>query len=183
MRWNYFSTSDTTLTIGASSGSTGPWKGDGTFTTSNSMGSGGSFTAGSPTLVYSDADEWYQRYLWQGLCPQAFTTQVVSAVGDAVEGNNSPPKNPYGGCAPGDSPFGFARLDPNHGEFDSDRSTAWGYGTDATIWNFNFGGQTGFTNSIHHHYYYNNPGGGFSAVCGGGSGMMPNSRIIYSSGY
>lgn len=187
MRWNYYATSDTTLTVGLSTSSdTGPWSEDGSYTTTNDMGSGGSFTATNPTLIYSDADEWYQRYHTvpsQPLCAY-WTTQVVSAVGDAVEGSNSPQRNPYGGCAPGDSPYGFARLDPNGGEFDSDRGIAWGYSTDATVWGFTFGGQTGFTTSIHHHYYYNPPNpGGDSYVCGGGSGLMPDSRILYSSGY
>jgi hypothetical protein len=60
---------------------------------------------------------------------------------------------------------------------------AWGYSGDATVWTATFGGHTGFTNSIHHQYMYNNPGGGTSYVCDGGSEMMPNSKLLYSSGY
>jgi hypothetical protein len=74
-------------------------------------------------------------------------------------------------------------LDPNNGFFDSDRATAKGYSADATVWGFSFGGHTGFTSTIHHHYMYNNPGGGVSYICGGDSGRMPNSKIIYSSGW
>ena len=183
MRWTYYSTSDTTLSIGFSTKSdTGPWSFDGTFTTSNSLGSGGGFTATNPTLIYVDGDMWYQRYIWYDLCP-GYTDQVATAVADSVEGSNSPPKNPYGGCAPGDSPYGYAEIDPSNGSFDTDRATAWGYSNDATVWGWSFSGQTGFSDSVHHHYEYNNPGGGITAICGGGSGLMPNSRILYSSGY
>lgn len=109
---------------------------------------------------------------------------MVSAVADSTEGSNSPQRNPYGGCAPGDSPYGWAAIDPHQGFFDSDRATAWGYSADATLWGFTFGGQPGFTSSIHHHYDYSPPNPvGDSYVCGGGSGMMPDSRILYSSGY
>jgi hypothetical protein len=105
------------------------------------------------------------------------------AVADSTTGSNSPPKNPYGGCDNGKDPLGNAVINPNQGYFDADRATAWGYGTDATVWGFNFGGETGFTSSIHHHYDYNNPGGNSTYICGGGSGLMPDSRILYSSGY
>jgi hypothetical protein len=186
MRWVYYATSDTTLTVGLSTSSpTGPWSEDGSYTTTNSLGAGSGFTATNPTLIYTDGDEWYQRYVTspqQPLCGW-WTNQVVSAVADSVEGVNSPPRNPYGGCAPGDSPYGYARINPN-GYFQADRGTAQGYSGDATLWGFTFGGHTGFTSSIHHRYDYNPPQpAGDSYVCGGGSGMMPNSAILYSSGY
>ena len=64
MRWTYYATSDTTLTVGLStSGPTGPWSADGSYTTTNSLGDGSGFTAGNPTLIYTDGDEWYQRYV------------------------------------------------------------------------------------------------------------------------
>jgi hypothetical protein len=187
MRWTYYATSDTTLTVGLSTSSpTGPWSADGSYTTTNSLGDGSGFTAGNPTLIYTDGDEWYQRYVTspqQPLCG-AWTNQVVSAVADSTEGDNSPPRNPYGGCGPGDSPYGDAAINPHHGFFDADRGTAQGYSADATLWGFTFGGQTGFSSSIHHHYDYSPPRPvGDSYVCGGGSGLMPNSAILYSSGY
>lgn len=88
-----------------------------------------------------------------------------------------------GGCGPGASPYGDAAINPHHGFFDADRGTAQGYSADATLWGFTFGGQTGFSSSIHHHYNYSPPHPvGDSYVCRG-SGMMPNSAILYSSGY
>lgn len=74
-------------------------------------------------------------------------------------------------------------ISPHHGSWSQDRATAWGYSGVATLWNFNFSGHTGFSSSIHHEYDYNNPHGSFSYVCGGGSGMMPDSRILYSGSY
>jgi hypothetical protein len=187
MRWTYYATSDTTLTVGLSTSSpTGPWSADGSYTTTNSLGDGSGFTATNPTLIYTDGDEWYQRYVTspqQPLCGE-WTNQVVSAVADSTEGVNSPARNPYGGCAPGGSPYGYAAISPKNGYFDADRGTAQGYSADATLWSFTFGGHTSFSSSIHHHYSYNPPHPvGNSYVCGGGSGMMPNSAILYSSGY
>jgi hypothetical protein len=183
MRWNYYNTSDTTLSVGISyTSDTGPWSGDGSFSTSNSLGSSGGFTAPRATLVYSDGDMWYQRYHWQYPC-DFYTTQVTQAVGDSVEGSSGPPSNPNGSCTPGADSLGWAALDPNDGEFDQDRAVAWGYSGDASLWTFTFGGHTGFTTSIHHDYHYNNPGGPEQYVCGGGSGMMPNSKKIYSGAY
>jgi hypothetical protein len=102
MQWNYYSTSDTTLTVGLSpSSDTGPWSASGSYTTTNSLGSGGGFLSGRKTLVYSDGDMWYQRYKWTGGAPLCahWTNQVVSALGDSDRGSNSPPRNPYCGCA------------------------------------------------------------------------------------
>jgi hypothetical protein len=183
MVWNYYNTSDTSLSVGLSTGgSTGPWSFDGSATTSNSLGSSGGFTAYPQTVVYSDGDMWYQRDGWIG-CPFNWTTSVTSAVGDSRMGVNSPGHNPYGSCSPGKDPLGYAVLDPSKGSFDSDRAVAWGYGGDATVWGFTFGGHTGFTSSIHHHYEYNNPGGPDIYVCGGGSGDMPYSKRIFSGSY
>lgn len=183
MRWNYYNTSDTTLSVGISyTSDTGPWSGDGAFTTSNSLGSEGGFSAPRATLVYSDGDMWYQRYHWLYPC-DFYTTQVTQAVGDSVEGSSSPSPNPNGSCAPGADSLGYAVLDPHNGFFDQDRAVAWGYSGNATLWTFTFGGHTGFTSSIHHDYNYNNPGGTQQYVCGGGSGMMPDSKKIYSGAY
>jgi hypothetical protein len=183
MRWNYYNTSDTTLSVGISyTSDTGPWSGDGAFTTSNSLGSEGGFTAPRATLVYSDGDMWYQRYRWLYPC-DFYTTQVTQAVGDSVEGSSGPPSNPNGSCKPGADSLGYAQLDPHDGFFDQDRAVAWGYSGNATLWTFTFGGHTGFTSSIHHDYNYNNPGGPVQYVCGGGSGYMPNSKKIYSGAY
>lgn len=190
MRWKYSNTSDTTLSVGMStSGDTGPWSGDGYYTTTNSLGSSGGFTATRATRIYSDGDMWYQRYRWRGsgsppLC-NYYTNQVVSAVGDSAEGTNSPAPNPYGGCSPGVDPLGYAVLSPMHGEWSQDRAVAKGYSGVASVFGFSFGGHTGFTDSIHHDYHYNNPHGNGTDIylCGGDSGMMPNSQVIYSGSY
>lgn len=186
MRWNYYNTSDTDLSVGISTSSdTGGWSNNGTYTTSNSLGTGSGFTAPKGTLIYSDGDMYYQRYLWTGGAPLChyWTNQVTSAVGDSREGTNSPNRNPYGGCSPGTDPLGYAQIDPHNGSFSTDRATAQGYSDDATLFGFSFSGHTGFTSSIHHEYDYNNPGGGYSYVCGGGSGKMSNSSILYSGTY
>jgi hypothetical protein len=186
MRWKYDTTADTTLSVGGSTASeTGPWSYDGTFTATNSIGSSGGFTAGRDTLIYSDGDMWYQRYEWVGgMCTVGYTNQVVSAVGDSTEGSNSPGANPYGGCSPGVDPLGYARLNPNKGSFDDDRATAKAYSADATVFGYTFGGSTGFTNTIHHDYSYDNPSSSSDIfVCGGDSGMMPNSKVIYSGSF
>ncbi len=186
MRFVYNNTSDTTLSVGVSTSSdSGAWSADGSYTTTNSLGTSGGFTASKSTRVYADGDMWYQRYHWTGGAPLCakWTNQVVSAVGDATEGSNSPSGNPYGGCSPGVDPLGDAVVSHKMGTFDSDRAVAKGYSGDATVYNFTFSGHTGFTSTIHHDYMYNNPGGSDIYVCGGDSGMMPNSKVIYSGSF
>jgi hypothetical protein len=102
---------------------------------------------------------------------------TVSAVGDAFRGPGTPPSGPGSTLSCTRDPYGFARADPNGGTFNSDRGTAASYDSVATVWNFTFGGHTGFSNDIQEDFTNNN-GSNVEYYCG--TTYMPNVPIIYN---
>lgn len=176
--FEYHTQEDTTLSVGYSESAGSGYSGHGSLTISGSMAGSGSFPVTPETLRYADGDMYYQRYEFiPGIeCdPQGFKVQVDHAIGDAFLGSQSPAPNPYLGCR-GYDPHGYAHLNPKGGIFSTDRSRALSYSADATIFGFNFGGSTGFTNDIYQSYV--NHSAGAQYVCGTAS--MPDTPVIYS---
>jgi hypothetical protein len=176
--FKYVVQADSSISVGISA-TDGNFGADGSAQVSNTFSGSGSFNNGAGTLIYANADFYYQKYSNNGsvACGTArYKVQAASAVGDAFQGIHAPPSNPYGSCHAND-PNGYAQASSGGGTFDSDRGRASSYTGIATVFGFSFGGTTGFSNDIYQDYTNNSSKTQY--YCG--ASTMPDVAVIYNA--
>jgi hypothetical protein len=181
--FEYQNSADSTVTLGISETAGSGFYGDGTVSITNSIGTDSGFTAGQGTRRYVQSHMYYQEYTSDGnaACPTPanYRIQAVQDAGDSFLENSAsePSASPYGGCSPGEDPYGNDTLQAETGYFDTDKGTAETI-SDAQKWlGFTFGSTSGFSSNLYDKYA--NKTSGDQYVCG--TYYMPDVPTVYNN--
>lgn len=171
--FEYTTKADSVFTVGMSTDGGSTWSANGTATVSNSIGTSGSVARGQGYVRYIQGHLYYGHYHQTGCAPKLMV-RATRAVGDATDGTNTPPTNPYGSCHA--DPYGLGTEGP-HGGWSADTSKAKSYDGVASLWGFSFGGHTGYTSDIKISLY--NSSGTAYYFCG--TKYLPGVPVVYNN--